>query len=255
MEFQRFETIEPSSQPEPEDLAGERRTMLKILDYVDTQFDPEEGLLPLETFGEITPWIAWQLGIVAEVHASRNEMQQAFYIAFVSIAAAYACHSADRIYANLLTMAGIFVRLGNTEEAISTYNRLLQLPYDGGVREKALAHISLAGLSKSEAPETVLYHYERGLRQVQQLLSTDTFNGILSQASDLYARTEEITGAIYCIKQLNLADTETMVDDYLNSLKSFDDLLYLYTRLNGFGEYSLADRVYTFWEEHKSTFQ
>jgi len=240
MEFLKFE-IEPSDIPTPDDYDTEVETARRLLDLCEfPQFNPLES--SLRVYGKMTPWIAWQLGCAAEAVAERRDYEKAFRIAATSVKAAIEAQAVARLYANLLTLSGILLRSGNIEEAESQFLNILELPFPGGEKERASAHVSLGGIYEHKGMiRDALYHYERGLSYLRNTVPQQIYRRILEELSHLYAVVEDAAGLAYCCTQLGLGDAEGILRQSINGEMHVEELLFLTTRLHSLGEHKLAD--------------
>jgi tetratricopeptide (TPR) repeat protein len=248
MVFTQYE-IQPTSEPAPENYEEEVKTLNQVLDDVESL--PQENLpTELEKYEWITSWVAWQLGIVAEVVSSQGDHLKALKIAMVSIDAARKIRSWDRLYANYLTLGNIWVKVGDYEEAVSVYQHLLELPYAGGTNERAGAHLNLANLFVSrEQPDRAIYHYERALARIKPVISAEVYSNMVSNLARLYAQMEDVAGMVFCVKELRLGDAGKLLDEYLQNPLVLDDTLNLTTRLYSLGENKMAEHVFRNWKE------
>jgi len=86
VQFKRV-VVGPAENPVPRDYAAEGATLRRIVDEI---YSARKDLFAgrLNGFGDITPWVAWQLGIFAEVSASERRYKLATVAAMGSAKAA-----------------------------------------------------------------------------------------------------------------------------------------------------------------------
>jgi tetratricopeptide (TPR) repeat protein len=251
-EFLKFE-IEPAGQPEPVDYNEELAATNALLDLCESeQFDPWGGSLhPADT--KVTPWVALQLGCAAEFVASQGDLLKSFKIAALGVRIAIALKSPSRLYANLLTLSGVLLRSGRMEEAELRFSQILELPYPGGEREKASAHVSLGSIYKRKGKtREAIYHYERGLVRLRQgkLLSSAAYLATLKTYAYLYAETQDIAGLLHCSSQIDPGTASEGLGQLEFEKMSVDDALLLTSRLYSLQEPELADSLFKLWHSH-----
>jgi hypothetical protein len=62
----------------------------------------------------------------------------------VAVEAAKRCGDETRVFANLVTQAGIMQQLGDIDNAIAIYQQIINYPTFSGLHERAAAHLSIA---------------------------------------------------------------------------------------------------------------
>lgn len=248
MEFLKFE-INPSVTPTPHDKEAEVDVTNRLIDLCESpELHPPTS--SLAAFGQITPWVAWQLGCFAEYIAEQRDYEKAFRIAAISVQAAIEAKDSDRLYANLLTLSGILLRDGNLEEAKSQFFNILELPFPGGENERASAHMSLGSIfEQGSTVDEALYHYEIGLGYLRKTMSEQAHRKMLEHLSHLYADAEDAAGLAHCCMQLGLGDAEEILRQNVSQEMHVEEVLYWTTRLHSLEEHKLADTVFELWRE------
>lgn len=251
MKFRKFE-LEPSHIPSPEDYASEVKTANRLLELCEaSQF--YASITPLSKYGRITPWVCFQLGCAAEAQAD-VDVKKAFRIATIAVTAAVEVKDMSRLYANLLTLANITLRIGNIEEAKSLYLKILELPFPGGKNEKAAARVSLGSICEQKGMTSdALYYYERGLNYLRNIISVELYKDFLKQLSELYKEKQDIAGMAHCVAQLKLGDAEMVLRESINEQWDVDLILSLVTRLHSFEEHGLAEVAHEVWQRGKES--
>lgn len=248
MELLKIE-IDPPDIPTPGDYKTESETTNRILHSLESsQFDPLKS--SPAAYGEITPWVAYKLGCAAEGAAENREYDKALKIAWTSVKAAIEAKAFGRLYANLLTLSGILLRRGKLEEAESQYSNILELPFPGGQTERASAHISLGSiLANRGATREALYHYEKGLSYLRNIIPEQAHRKLLKQLTGLYADVNDVAGLAHCFSQLGLGNPGEILQQNISYDMHVEEILFLTTRLHSLGEHELADVVFKAWKQ------
>jgi tetratricopeptide (TPR) repeat protein len=235
-------SVPVTEKPEPEDYPAEVATTGRIMDYCaepGAQVDPQI----IQTFGRITPWVAWQLGIAAEVAASNQRHNAAVKLATASMIAAHLCHSIPRLYANLLTGGNVLLRQAQYTEALDIYQTLLRLPFGGGVGERAAAHLAIGSIYNLhlQDPRKAIYHYEHAMRYFGSRNDAAELLRFWNSASVLYKAADDVVGMLLFLCQVKHPQAATAIEQTLNG--SLDRILALRSRLLRQGNVQMADLV------------
>src|SRR5688572_22877675 len=115
----RFEL--PSTQiPVPVDRDAELHVIHRIIDYCESpSFDPASARAAT-SFGAQTPWVALQLGVLAEKLINDRKLKLAFHVALMAVDSAVSTASFPRLAANMLTLGNVLLAKGDVEAAIVT---------------------------------------------------------------------------------------------------------------------------------------
>ncbi len=234
----------PTVDVRPSDIDAERQTIHRILDHLEKtpSFDAVVKQR-LDQYGNITPWIAWQLGCVAELHASEGRLSEALLTAYVSVNAAVSCRDSRRLLGNLLTVAGIHMRAGITDAAEQAYLTILELPLDDGVSERASAHLSLASILVAGRPREAVEHCEQGLCCLGERPGPEARLRIIQGMIPAFRALPDWVGLHYACKLLNLGDAQKPLREAIQSGLDLPQIIAADTRLRRLGANELADQL------------
>ncbi len=243
MDVQKYE-MDSGDTPKPENYAQEVELVNALLDLCrDSNIEVCREYLA--SVRHITPWVALQLGCMAESMAEGESIAEALTVAALSVDAALRSRSANRIYANMLTLAGVFLRLQRFEEAEKIYYDILTLPMSGGINERASAHVTLGDILRAKGlHRDAAYHYERGLFYPQNSTPFEARKLTIEKLAHLYRELSDFAGLAFCVSQLRLGDAAKILREKLKPDVHVEDSLALVTRLHSLGEHELADIVF-----------
>ena len=235
---------------EPIDKIAETKTVHLILDYIDTSPSIEAAIsYPLDQYGSITPWVAFQLGCYAELQADDGLIPQGLTTAYVSINAALRCRDSQRIFGNLLTLAGIYMRAHASDAAEQVYLQILKLPIIDGFLERAGVHLSLATILATKQPRASAEYYEQALSCLGERLPIEARSKTISNIIGAYKELEDWIGLAYVCELLKLGDVEMPLREMIQSGLSLPNVIEADTRLRRLGANQLADKLYSIWSE------
>lgn len=244
VEFLRFEL--PSEPVEAKDLAREREQLNAYLDAAEA--DEAEALRTLP----VTPWVAWQVGILAEQFISQGDPETALLYALAAFIAADRSGDPARVYANHLTLANAYLRAGGTARAIDMYSAILRLPLPGGRYERASAQMSL-GTTHINAGRTRegLHHIERAYHYLSKHLEGKTRESLHGYLARKYGEVVDLAGMWHCAQRAGLPSPPPkdllwpVIDDH------FNNVLRVYARLRFFGDDDVADELIDRWKRSR----
>lgn len=244
--------IDTQDEPIPVNYEAEAKTLRCLLSLPDSSWFNVSNPT-LKECGSLTSWIAWQLGCVAEALIVSDEHERAMAIAAISIKAAIEVRDITRLCANLLTLAGIHIRLGHIDAAESYYRQILELPFSVRESERALAHASLASiLSHKREIKEATYHFEKAIPHLKSSLTPEAYKQVLKQLLLLYGEIEDLAGLAYGCAQLGLADSAAILKEEITPSMHVESALSLVSRLHFLGEHALATLVYNLWKHGKT---
>jgi tetratricopeptide (TPR) repeat protein len=195
-------TMPMQEDPVPADYAVERETASAIVEYCTT---PELAVTEetMQEFAPTSPWIAWQLGMIAEATAEAGEITNAMKLAAASVLSAEMCASAPLIYANLITTGNILLQLDQHKDALDTYKTVLRLPFRGGESARAAAHLALGSIYRLQEIDLrqSIYHYEHAMRFYGPSNEQDKVLRFWQNMSGLYKDAQDVVGMMLWLCQ------------------------------------------------------
>ena len=241
--------IPPTIEPVPIDYTGELQTLNLILDGIEYS-QKEQRKYTLDESLRTTPWIAWQLGCLAELFASQMNYDQAVAIATVSLDAAFKCGDVTRIYANLLTAAGIMVRMNDFDGAEEFYITILGMPIQGKSIERTIAHLSLGSIYAMKGNlRRAVYHKEKALPQIKSLASEDILLKVFDELGYLYSEILDLAGIIFIVIEQQKHSEDDVISRFSVPDLSLEQVLLLVTRLSSLGKHELGERIINLWKK------
>jgi tetratricopeptide (TPR) repeat protein len=228
--------------PVPANYPVEVETTRAIIDFCEnpsTRVTAES----MERFAPTTPWVAWQLGMVAESEMAQQHRTLAIKLATASVHAAELCRATDFIYVNLLICGNVLLELEQYEQALDTYQTLLRLPFGGGVSARAGAHLAIGTIYRHHLvnPRMSIYHYEHAMRFVGPRADADQLLSFWTSAASLYRDAGDTIGALLCLCQAKHPMSPALIKQAIEG--SLDRKLALRTRLLRQGNQTMADFV------------
>jgi len=243
-------TIPMQEDPVPTDYGLDRDTASAIVEYCTV---PEHAITEetMQQFAPTSPWIAWQLGMIAEAAGEAGEITNAMKLAAASVLSAKMCESAPFVYRNLLTTGNIFLQLDQYEEALDTYKTLLRLPFRGGEAARAAAHLAIGSIYRMQDKDLrqSIYHYEHAMRFYGRSNEEDKVLRFWQNMSGLYKDAHDVVGMMLWLCQTRNPQTENLVVKLIDG--SLDKSLALRTRLMRQGNLPMANFVMKNFLERK----
>jgi hypothetical protein len=192
--------------------------------------------------------------MAAEWASQQGDHEEASRRAMLCVMAAREISDVDRLYANMLTAGNVFARARMPDEAKEMYLALLDLPWQGGVAETAMAHLGLGSIYAQEgSAQKGFYHTERGLRYVRSHASAEQYKQLLTGIVQLYTSAEDLAGMAHCASELGLGDAETLLIEGIEPEWHVNVVLSLATRLHSLGEHEMARAVVETWKTARPT--
>jgi tetratricopeptide (TPR) repeat protein len=243
-------TMPMQENPVPADYAVECETASAIVEYCTT---PELKVTEetMQKFAPTSPWIAWQLGMIAEATVEAGEITNAIKLAAASVLSAEMCSCAPLIYGNLLTTGNILLQLDQYEDALHRYKTVLRLPFAGGESARAAAHLAMGSIYRMHEIDLrkSIYHYEHAMRFYGPSNEQDKVLRFWQNMSGLYKDAKDVVGMMLWLCQTRNPQAQTLIVQLIDG--SLDKSLALRTRLMRQRNLAMANFVKTNLLERK----
>jgi len=243
--------------PKPIGSDGERATLTRLIEFADSGQSPT--LQNVRSLGvSFTPWIAQQLGSLAEGLIADGDISRATQVAMLSVLAAREADDPHQLQANRLTAGNIYLKYGMEgaawarDVARQLYEAIIDSPFAAARNERIGAHLGLAnyydGQNDANAAYQAALHYDQFLPFLDQTIKGPAREAILRQATKTYLKCSDSAGALFCLSRLG----DRNADRLEHLLKTADDLsldqaLLTIARLRGLGDQEMAAKIYSAW--------
>lgn len=215
-----------------------------LLDTLEN--DPTDPRLETpSSISNITPWVAFQLGCLVEADPYVHQPKLRTQLALLAVAAARESRSSDQLFANLLSLANLCLRVGDRAVANQVFQMILNLPLPHGEDERAAAHISLAQ-DPDLSPTESVFHYEMGIMTHGKQISDQDRSNLARQITDIYRQRADLAGLVHVCVVLGLGDPNELLIPSIDEL-SLEDAINLATRLSFLGHQELSHQVRKEW--------
>jgi tetratricopeptide (TPR) repeat protein len=242
----RFE-IEPDElAPVPDDKAADVEVVDRIVGYcMSKEFDMQARRLP-SSFGNVTGWVALQLGVLVEHQNAAANYGFAFRLAAMAIDAALEARSFARFAANYLSFCNLYLPLKDYELARVAFGRLLEMTLAGGRAERGAALLTLGSLARIAGDQArAISLTERGLAYVRSRIQKAEHQTLIKGLVHAYRETSDLAGAAYAAYHLGFMTADAIVRPLV--VLPFERVLTVCTRFRSLGEPDLAGRLEVEW--------
>lgn len=231
--------------PVSQNLSADRATVVRLVALAeqDTYSDPAT----LDAAGlNITPWVAWQIGIYAEHVAI--DTPHAVQAAVIALWSAAKCKDPARVLANTLTAANIFFKLGDSDMAQFLYEEILSSPLSPNTSERVAANLGIANINLAAGnSEDAAYYFDKCLTSAHLILEKEGRNGMLANAAQSYLRCKDLGGALACLTQLDTTLARKLENDLRRRPPSLEQRLMIVSRLHVLGQAGKAEELMLAW--------
>lgn len=235
--------------PEPINKENEIAALQLLLDLLEANpTDPR--LDELEAICEVTPWMAFQLGCLAESDQYEDVPFIRQRLAILAVEAALVAKAPDRYFANLLTYGNLLAYRGDLDEAEKIYRHILVVPLPCGEDERAAAHLVL-GQGMERCPELQIFHYEMAIKTHGGHIPKDVRRELAQNAGQAYAALQDLAGALHMSIETGEGDPDELLKQVLPQL-SLEAAVALATRLSGLGHGELAQKIRDDWKKERN---
>lgn len=238
--------VPDASHPEPKDHTLEVEVVNAAIDACFDGIPPELHWAKSES--TVTPWVAYQLGCVAEYHGAKNDLISGKALAIYAIEAAKLTKDINRVRSNYVTFANVLFRSDRIEEALNVYEKVVASDAGDPTPETVAALMGMANCLKLVGrPHEAAVSFERGYLSVRKKLKTSERHQIAKFFADVCIQADDIGGAFFAICDFDPTEGKRILFEQCLPGMSFDEAVSTCTRLKGLEMFDEADSLRQLW--------